>query len=228
MKINVVAMATAIFAGTVFSSPALTTSWTGISTTNSIYLPLGYSVLEAVDVAGSSTTVNGITFLADPNGGAANTSVSSYNGTDYTAGYVSPEGSSGISGAPFTQSTVNLVSAGFVDSSPIALNANSNYILQVYFSDNNAGRSAELTYNINGAPVTVGLTQNQGVVNLFQLNFNAGASPSTFSFQAASDATHESSKLAGFDILEAVPEPTPLALAVIGGVSLLLVRRHRA
>lgn len=205
-----------------------TVTYTGINDVSQIGLPLDqYSVIKAVNVGGSTAdTVNGITFEADPN---APSSVQTFNGNGYSA-EGNTEESPGIDGVSFTQTTVNIGGTGFLEGDVFSsLSANTDYVFDLYLSDDNAGRGFVFSYKIgdNDWVTTGSYYQNEGPVNLLRLSFNTGLDTS-FDWKIVSSETNHDSKTSGFVLYSAVPEPATIALFFAGAGLLLLFRRRRS
>lgn len=213
---------------------AATATYTGITSASEIGLSLDdYTVIKAVNVGGtSSDTVNGITFEADQN--VPTTGAAEFSGNGYT-GFGNEEGSDGVPDAAFTQITLNIGAAGYLNGTAFTgLTTNQNYVFDLYLSDDNAGRGFLFSYKI-GTADWVELDpyyQTLGPVNLLRLSFNMG-SATTFDWTSVSTEDYHDSKTSGYVLYEsnaAVPEPSSIALlglAAFAGCS-YLVRRKKA
>jgi hypothetical protein len=197
-----------------------------VTSSSQIGLPNGMnSVIKAVNVGSSSaSTVNSVTFAADDLSG------NPLAGNGYATNITSTESGAGISGASFTSSTVNVASSLYMDGDVITGLKNwTEYLFEIYFSDNHPDRYTDVKYIIGS---TSGITNvNQGGSNVHRLRvaFNTGGD-STFDFYvgAGPDTTAHHAKISGFALYEgaSVPEPSALAVTGIGAMGLLLRRRN--
>lgn len=229
MKTAILPVALAVLSVVSFSRGLAdpTVTYTGINDVSEIGLPLDqYTVIKAVNVGGNTAdTVNGITFAADPNAPAT---VQTFVGNGYTANGNTEE-SPGIEGVSFTQMTVNIGGIGFLQGDTFtSLSANTDYVFDLYLSDDNAGRGFVFSYQIgdSGWITTGSYYQTEGPVNLLRMSFNTGLD-TTFDWKIASSETNHDSKTSGFALYSAVPEPTTIALFFSGAGLLLLFRRRR-
>lgn len=131
----------------------------------------------------------------------------------------------------FSTTTQNTSGAGNFNGDQIALLINTDYKFEVYFSDNNTGRTAIASYSIGGATaITETVTQSNNLTR-FEVSFNSGLS-TTFDWDILNpDAGNSGSghaKVSAFALygdVASVPEPSSTALLGLGGLALILRRR---
>ena len=209
----------------------VSTSYQGVESSDQITLPLGMSsVVRAQNVGDpADSVVNGITFAGDTSAdGALVPGLHTFSGDGYTAD-AGTEGSDGVSGASFTQTTLNLAGDGFVMGDPMSgLAQNTDYTFDLFLSDNNAGRGTQFSYDFGGTPTVVGLVQGVGSVNVYQVEFNTESGTGVFNWRMDSSTDFHDAKISGFALFSAAPAPEPSTFALMGlGVGTVVLFRRR-
>jgi hypothetical protein len=202
---------------------------TSITASSQITLPTGMTtVVQAVNVGSlSASTVNGITFVADSGNWPAANAGGVFVGNGYTASGFT-ESASGVSGAGFTTTTINPGSNGYLIGTPVTnLNANTDYVFQVFLSDYHTQRGSQLSYTLGSVTETQSIQQTLGSENCYQVSFNSG-SETTFSWRLDSIVNHHDAKVAGFALYSAViPEPSMYGMIFSGVLFAITVIRRR-
>jgi len=191
----------------------------GINSYNGIVMPAGMnSVVKAVNVAGlADSTVNGITFQADTApwvGGA----MAAHNGYSTDCGKNDMPGLTGTagsySGADFTTTTLNVGqlsygTTGIFGNIFTGLTPNTEYVFDVFFTEQHAGRGARFGYAIGGSGIRYSTySLGYGAVNRVRLTFNTGTA-TTFDWLVDNICDPNNGLCSGFALYSALPAAAP-------------------
>lgn len=227
MKVSkIIGAAVLLAAGAAQAAVITSAGYSAVNSTDDIVADGFDSVVTAVNVfGGADSTVNGVTFTADSytaGDGGGGIGYSLVNDGTYEAA----QSTMTVTGADFLFSTVNLGDTGqFIADAVTGLDADTDYVLEVYLSDEHSSRKSDLYYSIGTESGSIAYTQGSGPATKLQVAFNT-EDDTTFNWSIMNDETGGyHTKISGY-ALYAVPEPATLGMLAAFGGGILFIRRR--
>jgi len=238
MKRVMIALMTATLMSGV--SQAAVISWSSKSITGTTDVSTAGNLVEAVNIGvprnayvDLSTTINGVTFEADPgtgvNGGNSNGDYLITDLTNYAGGdFYDPESVTGfndlLSHVQFSLVATDTWTIGSIGN---LLETGQKYEIQLFFSDTRNADTMARYVMLDGSYNSVAFGAN-GIVASGTFMADAPTQDFTISVFNGDNSNASAPQLQGYQLRAAVPEPSSIGLLGLGATLLCLKRRRMA